>query len=145
MLDTHRFPVHTQCLRQQSNECFIDRAIPRCAGRQHSNASLRIPVTTVRPALVVSRTVIRVLDDVLTRMSGLWGIGCVGTRLERTGPKDRRANSNDRGTFLDRNLKIVAHPHRQFPKHLRVHSILSQFVSKFTQSRKIRSGQLGVL
>jgi len=106
---------------------------------------LRIPVTTMRPTLVMRRAVIRVLDDVLTRVSGLWGIGCVSTRLERTRPKDRRANSNDRGTFLDRNLKIVAHPHRQFTKHLRVHSILSQFVSKLTQPRKIRSGQLGVL
>ncbi len=69
----------------------------------------------MRPALGMTRTVIWVPDDVLTKVSGLWGIGCVGMRSERTGPKDRRANSHDRGTFLDRDLEIVAHSHRQLP------------------------------
>ena len=47
--------------------------------------------------------------------------------LARAGTKDRRADSNDRRAFLNRDLEVVAHTHRQFPQEPWVDSILENW------------------
>ena len=81
------------------------------AASRHNSAPSRTPATAVRATLGITRTFIRVPADVLARLSGVPGVECADMTSARTVAKDGRADSNDRGTFVDRDFEVVAHPH----------------------------------